>query len=134
MTDRAYVLGMYTLDGKFVREIADGVASIALAKDGRHFYARSTSTGLTRYDNEGNPTWTADVPAGRFPVAPAEHDDTVYICSNRGLLSAIDTSDGRVRWQYHVTPDLHVMASLATDNYHVYAVGMDGSVTQLQAK
>jgi outer membrane protein assembly factor BamB len=136
MTDRAYVLGSYKLDtGEFLGEIATDVAAIGLTQDEKGFYARGLSKGLTRYDGSGKPVWSvAELPMGRFPVAPTEVNGRVAVCSNRGTMTLHDAADGKELLKYQATPDLYVMAPTAIDkNGNVCVAGMDGSVTLISA-
>ncbi|MBI4582271.1 MAG: PQQ-binding-like beta-propeller repeat protein [Planctomycetes bacterium] len=74
VTDRAYKLGEYRIEtGEYLGEIASDIAAIGPTADGRGFYARGLSKGVTRYDGAGKVVWTAaDVPMGRFPAPPVE--------------------------------------------------------------
>lgn len=134
--DRAYRLGSYSLDGQYQGEISEGIAAIGLTADKKGFYARGLTKGISRYDASGKLIWKNDeVPMGRFPAPPVEADGRVYACSNRGLLVALDAKNGKLLWQYQVTPQLHVMAGVALDKSgNVYVAGMDGSVTQVSVE
>ncbi|GMU24028.1 MAG: hypothetical protein AMXMBFR13_41050 [Phycisphaerae bacterium] len=135
VADRSYRLGSYSLDGDYLGEIAENVSAIAASADRRHFYARGLEKGLTKYDAEGKAVWTAPVPMGRFPCPPTEVGGRVYACSNRGLLSAVNAVDGKVLWQYQVSPQLHIMAPVAADAAgNVYVGGMDGSVVRVRGE
>jgi len=130
--DRSYHVGSYSLDGKYIGQIAANVSGIGLSRDGKSFYARGFEAGLTRYDAAGKPMWSNPVPLGRFPIPPTEMAGKVYVCSNRGLLTAHDAADGKFLWQYQVTPQLHVMASVAADAAgNAYVAAMDGTVTRV---
>ncbi len=132
VTDRAYVLGSYSLAGGYLGEIASGVAAIGLTEDGKGFYARGLDQGLTRYEADGKQVWSNPVPLGRFPVPPTEVAGKVFVCSNRGLLTVHDSATGKVLWKYQVTPQLHVMAPVAADkDGNAYVAGMDGTVTRI---
>ncbi len=128
--DRAYHLGAYTLDGQYAGGIATGISAIGLSQDGKFFYARGLESGLTKYDGKGQKIWNNPVALGRFPIPPTEHAGKVYVCSNRGLLSAVDAATGQTLWQYQTTPQLHVMAPVGIDpTGRPCVAGMDGSVT-----
>ncbi len=130
VTDRGYLLGAYTLDGKYKGDIANNIAAIGPTADGKGFYARGLSNGITRYNAEGKAVWTQKVAMGRFPCPPVEAAGRVYACSNKGVLNALDAATGEVLWQYQVAPQLHVMAPVAADaEGNVYVAGMDGTVT-----
>ncbi len=128
--DRAYRLGSYSLTGDYIGGIAESVAAIGLTADGKGFYARGLSEGVSRYDPSGKIVWeSSKVPMGRFPVAPVEAAGRVYACSNHGLLCVLDAADGKLLWRYQVTPQLHVMAGTATDGKgRVCVAGMDGTL------
>ena len=133
--DRGYQLGSYSLDGKYLGDIAAGVAAIGLTEDGQGFYARGLSKGLTRYDAQGNAVWSQPVSLGRFPLAPVEVNGKVFVCSNHGRVTAHDAADGRLLWEYAATPDLPVMAQVAvTAEGSAIVAGMDGSVTWLSPR
>jgi hypothetical protein len=134
VTDRAYQLGSYNLEtGEYLGHIAPSVAAIGLTADGKGFYARGLSKGLTRYDGQGKPVWSQpELPMGRFPVAPVESAGKVFVCSNRGTLTVHDAADGKRLLSYQATPQLHVMAPVAADTQGAaYVAGMDGSITRV---
>lgn len=135
IADRSYRLGGYTLDGKYTGQIAEGVAAIGLTEDGKGFYARGLSKGITRYDGEGKQVWSQPVPMGRFPCPPVETGGRVYACSNKGVLTALSAANGEVLWEYQAAPQLHIMAPAAADgDGNVYVVGMDGTVTRVRSE
>ncbi len=134
VTDRAYRLGSYKLDsGEYLGQIAENVAAIGPTADGRGFYARGLTTGLTRYDGKAGVVWAdKDLDMGRFPVLPLERAGKVYTCSNRGTLTVHDAAGGKLLLSYQACPQLHVMAPVAADNAgNAYVAGMDGSVTKV---
>ncbi|HPP25765.1 MAG TPA: PQQ-binding-like beta-propeller repeat protein [Phycisphaerae bacterium] len=134
VTDRAYQLGSYDLaTGEYRGHIAASVAAIGLTADGKGFYARGLSKGLTRYDGEGKPVWSQpDLSLGRFPVAPVEVGGKVFVCSNRGMLTVHDAGTGKELLRYQATPQLHVMAPVAADaEGAAYVAGMDGTVSRI---
>ncbi len=133
--DRGYQLGSYSLDGKYLGDIAAEVAGIGLTEDGQGFFARGLNKGLTRYDAQGQAVWSKPVSLGRFPIPPTEVNGKVFVCSNRGRLNVHDSADGRLLWQYQATPELPVMAQVtATADGTAIVAGMDGSVTWVSAR
>lgn len=131
--DRGYDLGVFDADGKLVNKWAAKAAAIAAVADGG-LLVRTTEDRLVRQrDGQAERVWEAAVPAGRFPAAPVEHAGIVHICSNRGRLSALDGSSGKVRWSYQVTPGFYVMAPPVVDEAGVcYVAGMDGTVAAVR--
>jgi outer membrane protein assembly factor BamB len=128
--DRGYLLGRYDRAGKLQAPVDEKISAIARGPDGRTLFARTLDDRICKLDAQGRKVWEAPVPAGRFPVPPTCTSDAVYVCSNRGLLSALDVHDGTIRWQYQVTPGFYVMAPVAVaDNGTCYVAGMDGSLT-----
>src|SRR6185436_17038111 len=95
VVDRAYRLGVYALDGKYLGELATGIAAIGRSEDGHSFYARGLEKGLTRFDAMGRPVWTNPITLGRFPIPPTEIGGKVYVCSNRGTLTVHQAANGQ---------------------------------------
>ncbi len=84
--------------------------------------ANPSGTGLTASGLHGpslDRLWTAKVPAVTFG-SPVLSDDTVYIASVNGTLTALDRTDGTVRWTASVgsgqrgTPVVHGDSVLVT--------------------
>lgn len=131
--DRGYILGTFDRDGTPGARPDTGIAAIAADPAGRGLYARGLEDRVAKLGPAGEKLWDAPVPAGRFPVPPTVAGGSVYICSNRGLLSVLDAADGRQRWQYQVTPGFYVMAPVCVDDQGIcYVAGMDGTVTALR--
>ena len=128
--DRGYLLGRYDMAGKLQKVIAEKVAAIALDSTGKNFIARGIDDHVRKFDASGNVIWDTEVAAGRFPVPPTCVGDTIYICSNTGLLSALAASDGKLRWQFQCTPGSYVLApvTVAPDGT-CYVASMDGHLT-----
>jgi len=138
VADRGYLLGAFDHAGKITGEWNHKIAAITRAADRKTLLARTTDDHVLRLSATGEPVWSADVPAGRFPIAPTEAAGRIYVCSNRGRLSVLDAQDGHTRWSYQVTPGLFVMAPIAVDTTGpqpvCYVAGMDGTLVALQAK
>lgn len=132
IADRGYGLGKYSMDGTFQGKIGDACAAIALSQDEQSLYLRETGKSLIKADFDGKPIWKASVASGSVPESPLERGDNVYICSSGGLLSALDTSNGEVRWDYQVSPRLYVMSGLSEDGGVVFTSGLDGVVTAVK--
>jgi outer membrane protein assembly factor BamB len=110
--DRGYRLGEYGLDGSFVRLVREEVAAIGPAPDGG-FYARGRDDRLLRYDGSGGELWSAAVPLGRTPAAPAATPDLVAAVSDTGLLTILEGKTGKPRARVRITPHLFVHAAPA---------------------
>ena len=77
----------------------------------------------------GKPVWSRPLTLGRFPCPPTTRGGRVYVCSDLGLLNALDAADGKVLWQYQASPRLHVMAPAGADaGGSICVAGMDGSL------
>ena len=138
--DRGYQLGSFDAEGKLQQTWDDKISGIVAAPSGQRLYARTTDDRVIALETTGNAEWTANLPAGRFPIPPTVASDSLYVCSNTGVLSAVATSNGTVRWQYQVTPGYYVMAPVAVDSSDTaghsicFVAGMDGSITALVAR
>ncbi len=131
--DRGYVLGQYARGGEPGSRIDEKIAGIARAGDGRSFYGRALDDRVCKFGPDGKKIWETKAEAGRFPIPPTCHAGTVYVCSNGGLLQALDAKDGAIQWSYRCTPGFYVMAPVAVDDVGAcYVAGMDGSLTRLQ--
>ncbi len=129
VADRGYKLGVTDRNKPEMKEIASNTAAIALSADKNALFLRRTDNKLTKIKLTGEEIWTIDVEAGRFPVSPTVKGDKVYVCSNRGLLSAINEANGNILWQYQVTPRMYAMSEVAVDDDVIVVGCMDGSVT-----
>jgi len=56
----------------------------------------------------------------------------LFVISDRGLLSCLDSESGDIVYQYQVTPRLWAMSTPAVHAGVVYVSAMDGSVTALR--
>ncbi|HEY3246381.1 MAG TPA: PQQ-binding-like beta-propeller repeat protein [Phycisphaerae bacterium] len=131
--DRGYRLGVYDREGKLAATIGTDVSAIGLSEDGQSFYTRGTKDRVGKRDSAGEIVWEMDVPAGRFPIPPTERGGKLYLCSNIGLLSVLDARDGKLLWQYQVTPGFYVMAPVTVDEDGTcFVAGMDGSLTAVR--
>jgi outer membrane protein assembly factor BamB len=135
--DRGYALGRFDTAGRLLDNWELKVAGIAAARGGGALYGRTTDDRILKLGLDGKPLWEAARPAGRFPIPPTTTttaDETVLVCSNRGLLQALSAASGAVAWSYHVTPGFYVMAPVAVAEGVCYAAGMDGSVVAVRGQ
>jgi outer membrane protein assembly factor BamB len=131
--DRGYYLGTFNAKGEQGEQVTQSIAAITHCTELKRMYARAMTDFVACYDAHGTEVWKTEVPAGRFPIPPTYDDRYVYVCSNSGVLNVLDQNDGKLRWQYKVTPGFYVMAPVGVDERGVcYVAGMDGTVTALQ--
>ena len=129
--DRKYEMSLSDAVTGNVISSMEGVAAVALSADGQSVYLRRNSNKLEKVDSTGKTIWSADVPTGMVPAAPMEANGVVYVCGNRGTVSAVSAVDGKVLWQYDSTPSLYVLAGVGASGSTAYVVGTDGSLTAL---
>lgn len=131
--DAAGALNSFTRAGEATKLDCAAVSAIASSADGEYLYLRCTDDHLRKIKPDGSLVWDAAVQLGSIPVAPVEHDGVVVACSDRGLVSWVEASTGRVLGSYQATPGAFVMAPLVVDEEGVCWVGgMDGSLTGLR--
>ena len=71
---------------------------------------------------------------GAIPTAPTEKNGVVYVCSGKGIVSAIAADSGKLLWQYQASPQLFVMCSVACDGTNAYLTAFDGSLTAIKCR
>jgi outer membrane protein assembly factor BamB len=106
-------------------------SSPAIAPDGTIYVGtvRGLLFAITDGMIEGEPAgvikWTANVRGGiRFGSPSIASDGTIYIGSKRGL-SAIQPTDGSIRWHFDDTGTVATTPAIATDGT-IYVAGLDG--------
>jgi outer membrane protein assembly factor BamB len=138
--DRGYELGAYSPAGQLLARWTPKAAAIFKATDPAGLYVRTTEELVLRLDSGAKTIWQAAIPAGRFPIPPAVCGDVVYVCGNRGRLSALRAADGAVLWTFQVTPGFFVMAPPAVDPADpgglavCYVAGMDGTLVAVRGR
>jgi len=138
--DRGYELGAYSPAGQLLARWSPKAASIARAPDRPVLYVRTTEEQVLCLDTGGKTVWQAATAAGRFPIPPSVCGDVVYVCGNRGRLSALRAADGIVLWTFQATPSFFVMAPLAVDVPDAgdppvcYVAGMDGTLVAVRGR
>lgn len=132
--DRKYEMSLSDSATGNVISAMTAVAAVGLSLDGNSVYLRRTTSKLDKVDSTGKAVWTSDVPTGMVPAAPTEADGIVYVCGNKGTVSAVSAADGKVLWQYDSTPSLYVLAGVGASGSTAYVVGTDGSLTALDTK
>ena len=130
--DRKYEMSLSDSATGNVISAMTTVAAVGLSVDGQFVYLRKNNNRVEKVDSTGKTIWAADVPTGMVPASPTEAHGTVYVCGNRGTVSALSASDGKVLWQYDSTPSLYVLAGVGADANTAYVVGLDGSLTALE--
>lgn len=109
----------------------EGCAAVAPAADGSGVYLRvpTRSGPLVKVDPEGNEVWRRDAGLGYLPSVPFEDGGIVAAATSTGRVSAIAAADGRLLWQYRVTPGLYLPGGAVPAGEMIYAAGLDGFVT-----
>lgn len=109
----------------------EGVAATGVSEDGRFVYLRMLKGQLNKIDTDGKLIWSTDAGLGAIPTAPVEKDGKVFVCSARGMVSAIDAASGKALWQYQASPQLFVMSSVSSDASTAYVTSFDGNLTAI---
>jgi outer membrane protein assembly factor BamB len=108
---------------------------ISRAQDALYLRKFGGDAQLEKVNLDGTSIWSAPVKLNRspmrFPTAPVEKDGVVYVCSCEGTLYAVDAKEGRILWQYQVTPGLYIMNSVNATDGIVYVSAMDGTLTAI---
>ena len=132
IADRGSEAGSYTQKGDFETTISSDCTAIGLSENRVALYLRLVRGPVTKIDLAGHELWESKTRTGRVPVSPLEKAGVVYVCSNKGKLSALDAANGQEKWTYQVTPQLYVMAGIALDSNIAYTCGLDGVVTAIK--
>ncbi len=131
--DRGYYIGVYDKKGNLTFAANEKISGLTDHPKEQAIYARATNNRLCRFDDTGKKVWEIDIPTGRFPIAPTLLNSTAFICSDTGLLSAVETSSGKIKYSYQATPGSYVMAPVEVDEEMTcYVAGMDGSITAIK--
>lgn len=133
VADRAYKLTCFDAPSGNIKFWLDKVAGVGLSEDGRSLYLRKTDGKLVKTDLAGKTIWSAETGVNAVPTAPVENDGVVYAASGTGLVSAVSAPDGRVLWQYQVSPKLFVLSSVTAHGGLAFVSGMDGTLTAIKA-
>lgn len=132
VADRKYCLSVIdAATGELVSSL-DKVSAVALSGDGDHLYLRRNGGALTKTDLDCRTVWESDVSMDEVPAAPVESDGVVYVCSKRGLVTAVSEVDGAVVWRYQATPSSYVLSSAVAADGVAYVSGTDGSLTAIR--
>jgi outer membrane protein assembly factor BamB len=87
------------------------------------------------------PVWAEPITLPYYPTAaPTMAGNVIYIPGLRNLIYAVDRTEGKVLWQYHITPssnrnqtqpvtETKVSAPLSISNGVLYAVSDDGTLS-----
>jgi outer membrane protein assembly factor BamB len=91
------------------------------------------------------PIWPEPITLPYYPTAaPTIAGNTLYIPALRNLIYAIDRTEGKITWQYHITPssnrtlsqavtETKVSSPLSVSNGTLYAVSDDGTLSAFRA-
>ncbi|MFB3896147.1 MAG: PQQ-binding-like beta-propeller repeat protein [bacterium] len=135
--DRDFRLSAIDIQSGAVSWSTTNCTGVGISRNQDALYLRKYAgdAQLEKLKLDGTNIWSAPVKLNqspmRFPTAPIEKDGIVYVCSCLGTLYAIDAKDGRILWQYRVTPELYVMNSVNAADGIVYVSAMDGTLTAI---
>lgn len=132
VADRKYYLSVVDAATGELLSSLDKVSAVALSEDGANLYLRRNGGALTKTNLECRTVWESDVSMDEAPAAPVETDGVVYVCSKRGLISAVSAADGTVVWRYQATPSSYVLSSVGAADGVAYVSGTDGSLTAIR--
>lgn len=111
-----------------------GVSATGLSEDSKSVYLRKTNGDLAKIDSSGKELWRAAASLNALPTAPTEKNGVVYVCSAKGMVSALAADTGKPLWQYQASPQLYVMCSVACDGTNAYLTSFDGSLTAIKCR
>jgi len=132
IADRAYMLTIFNADTGERINAMPKVAAVSLSEDGKFVYLRKTDGNLEKIDSSGQSIWTCPAMLGYIPTPPTEKSGVVYVCSGKGVVSAISADAGKLLWQYQASPQLFVMSSVACDGTNAYVTAFDGYLTAIK--
>ncbi|MBQ7525359.1 MAG: PQQ-binding-like beta-propeller repeat protein, partial [Abditibacteriota bacterium] len=134
IADRGFMLGVYDEKTGKLLATKENVAGVGESDEGMGFVYLRMKEGVVKMDNKEEEIWRSDAATGIVPTAPVVSEGKVYVCSNKGLVSAIDEQSGEVKATYKATPDSFVLVPMAAYKDTCYVLGVDGSLTALRFK
>ena len=129
VADRKYRLSVIDEKSGVLDKYVEKVSAVGSGSN--CIFLRMTSGFLVKLNEKGEELWRADVSMDDEPTPPVESDGVVYVCSKRGLVSAVKSDTGKILWQYHATPSSFVTAGMGAYGSSAYVVGTDGVLTAL---
>ncbi|RRN77784.1 metallophosphoesterase, partial [Pseudoxanthomonas sp. SGD-10] len=110
--------------------------SIGISEDKSTVYAKTMDGkvfGVSASAPEFKIIWESDLrlPYEISPTAISTGRGLVFIPSHSGLASAVDSVDGKIRWQYKTSNSL-INTIVPLNNNHVLISTMDGKITCLK--
>jgi len=134
IADRNMMLSIFNAETGEPVNSMNGVSATGLSEDGRFVYLRKLNGEVAKVDSSGKELWRARAQVGAIPTAPTEKNGVVYVCSNKGTVSAIAADSGKILWQYQASPQLYVMCSVACDGANAYLTAFDGTLTAIKCR
>lgn len=142
IADRDWYLSAMNLETGILSWYTTNCLAASASEDGDSLYIRTLKGEgqLQKWTLEGNIIWISPIwlnqfdaaRALRYTVPPVEKNGKVYAVSCWGTLYCVDSKDGKILWQYQVTPMLAVMSAPVIDDFGtVYVTAMDGTVTAI---
>ena len=91
---------------------------------------------LTQQSLTFDKQWSTDVGVAKgryaFLLSPVVDDEVVYAASEKGLVRALNSSDGKTLWEFNVKE--RITAGLGSDVYHLYVVTADARLVAIDKK
>ncbi len=134
IADRNMMLSIFNAETGEPVSSLKGVSATGLSEDGKFVYLRKLNGEVAKIDSAGKELWNVRARVGAVPTAPTEKNGVVYVCSNKGTVSAIAADSGKILWQYQASPQLYVMCSVACDGANAYLTAFDGTLTAIRCR
>lgn len=112
--------------------------SMGVSRDGRLIYVKTMDGnlfGIATDEDHMAIAWQSalQLPYELAPSAIETDGKTVFVPSHAGLLSAVNSKDGKLRWQYKLSNAM-INPILVLKNGQLLASTMDGVIVKLQIK
>ena len=110
--------------------------SMGLSRDSNLIYAKTMDgfvIGVSTTASEMQIVWKSETQLGYelAPTAIVENQGTVFIPSDKGIVTAVNRADGKVLWKYKISNSL-VTSILPVSKNEVVVTTMDGKISLLR--
>ena len=146
LSDRDWYLSRINSGDGSLSWYTTNCVAITTGDNGRSLLVRllkNAAGHLRKIAADGSEIWTSPIYLNgtdtgrsslRYTCPPMEKNGLVYAVSCWGTLYCVDGKDGKVQWQYQVTPQLPVMSVPEADDSGIcYVSAMDGTITAIKA-